>query len=104
MAATGRLERYTAHWSSFPTLAFFGGDQCSEQVQDQVLGASWHRSKQGKQLPLILGIDKFGMCRGARLGRQRAVGPFLLEAAELGLDIDTVEDLATARERGWLDG
>jgi molybdenum cofactor cytidylyltransferase len=41
---------------------------------------------------------------GARLGRQRAVGPFLLEAAELGLDIDTVEDLATARERGWLDG
>ena len=44
------------------------------------------------------------MCRGARLGRQRAVGPFLLEAAELGLDIDTVEDLAIARERGWLDG
>lgn len=41
---------------------------------------------------------------GARLGRQRETGIFQLQAPELGMDIDTVEDLATARERGWLDG
>ena len=41
---------------------------------------------------------------GARLGQQRAAGIFQLHAPELGADIDRPEDLATARQRGWLDG
>ena len=40
---------------------------------------------------------------GARLGQQGA-GIHRLDAPELGADIDNPEDLATARERCWLDG
>lgn len=40
---------------------------------------------------------------GARLGRLRAAGIFLLDAPELGMDIDTPGHLAKAREMGWLD-
>lgn len=41
---------------------------------------------------------------GARLGHQRAAGIFQLDAAELGTDIDSPEDLAKARQMGWIDG
>ena len=40
----------------------------------------------------------------ARLGQQRAAGIFQLDAPELGMDIDSPDDLAKARDRGWLDG
>ncbi|HSD17545.1 MAG TPA: nucleotidyltransferase family protein [Thermomonas sp.] len=40
---------------------------------------------------------------GARLRQQPADGIFLLETRELGMDIDSPQDLAIARERGWLD-
>ncbi|MEG3049252.1 MAG: nucleotidyltransferase family protein [Thermomonas sp.] len=40
---------------------------------------------------------------GARLWQQRDAGLFMLEAPELGMDIDSPEDLAKSRERGWLD-
>ena len=39
----------------------------------------------------------------ARLGHQRAAGIFELYAPELGMDIDSPEDLAKAREMGWID-
>ena len=40
---------------------------------------------------------------GASLGEQRAAGIFRLEAPELALDIDSSEDLAKARQLGWID-
>ena len=40
----------------------------------------------------------------ARLGQQRAAGIFQLQALELGMDIDSPDDLAKAREMGWIDG
>ena len=41
---------------------------------------------------------------GRRLGQQRAAGIFQLDAPELGMDIDSREDLAQARQMGWIDG
>lgn len=41
---------------------------------------------------------------GARLGQQPAAGIFQLDAPELGMDIDRPEDLAKARQAGWIDG
>ena len=41
---------------------------------------------------------------GARLGQQRAAGIFQLHAPELGMDIDSPDDLAKARQLGWIDG
>lgn len=61
-------------------------------------------------VPAVVPRDWFGSTDmvgdrgfGARLRQQGEAGLFQLQAPELGLDVDTPDDLAMARERGWLD-
>ena len=73
---------------------------CAATAHDDALGVpagvprGWFESMQ------VAGDRGFG----ARLGQQRAAGIFQLDAPELGMDIDSREDLANARRMGWIDG
>ena len=73
---------------------------CAATVHDDALGVpavvprGWFESMQAT------GDRGFG----ARLGQQRAASIFELDAPYLGMDIDSREDLAKARQLGWIDG
>lgn len=71
---------------------------CAVTRHDQVRGLPVMVSSQVLASALQLHGDV-----GLRAVLREQVGVFELEAPELGLDVDTPEDVAAAQARGWLD-
>ena len=73
---------------------------CAATVHDDALGVPAVVPRDWFDFVQVVGDRGFG----ARLGQQRAAGVFEMDAPELGMDIDSPDDLAKARQLGWVDG